>query len=123
MAGERKVFNSKRKQGSIPFDLDTDDGLVSYYVVKMTCAQTSDWSMFVRNNTETVTDETGKQNIVAKTSKNWKETLLSLSVVDSQYRPLAIEHFNEWTPEAVDDAYKLAEKHNFPDAEVEKKES
>lgn len=123
MAGERKVFNSKRKQGSISFDLDTDDGLVSYYVMKMTCAQTSDWTDFVKQNTEEVVGEDGKKMIQAKTTKNWKETLLSLSVVDSQYRPLAIEHFNEWTPEAVDDAYKLAEKHNFPDAEVEKKES
>lgn len=123
MAGERKVFNSKRKQGSISFGLDTDDGEVSYYVMKMTCAQTSDWTDFVRQNTEEVVGEDGKKMIQAKTTKNWKETLLSLSVVDAQYQPLSIEHFNGWTPEAVTEAYKLAEKHNFPDAEVEKKES
>jgi len=122
MAGERKVFNSKRKQGSIPFDLETDDGVISYYVMKMTCAQTSEWLDYYRANSHEVTIE-GEQRLVPNGTKNWREKLLSLSVVDSKYQPLSIEHFNEWTPEAADEAFKLANELNFPNPEVEKKDS
>jgi len=112
MAGERKVFSSKRKYGSIPFDLDTDDGIKSYFVIKMTCAQVNEWIEYVRDNSEKGAD--GKPTWIPKTTKNMKETLLSLAVVDHEYKELPVSHFNGWTEDAVSSAYELADQHNFP---------
>lgn len=122
MAGERKIFDSKRKQGSISFDVDTDDGILSYHVMKMTCAQVTEWHDYtVANTHKEIID--GKEEVVKNSSKNWMEKLLSLSVVDAQYQPLSIEHFNEWTVKTVNDVFTMVNDFNFPQAEVEKKES
>ena len=121
---ERKTIISKRKHGSVSFTLETDDGSKTYYVLKMTCLQVSQWMDFVRENSKEIIDsETGKKNWMPKSAVNWKETLLSLAVVDNEYRPLSIEHFNDWTQDAVEEAYKLADSHNFSEMAVEKKES
>lgn len=112
MSAERKVFNSKRKYGSIPFDVETDDGIKSYFIIKMTCSQVNDWIECLRENSQK--DSDGKVTWIPKSAKNMKETLLSLSVVDHEYKELPVSHFNAWTEETVAGVYEMADAHNFP---------
>lgn len=114
---EPKRFQSKRKSNAIPFEVETDEGIKSYFIVKLTCAQVTEWYDFVRERQK---QEKDRGYSVAK---DFKETFLSLAVVDQEYKPLTVSSFNElgWTEEVVSSVYDDANELNFP--EFEKKES
>lgn len=107
---EPKRFQSKRRADAIPFEVETDEGIRYYFILKLTCAQATIWYDFVRER-EKAEKERGYSSLTG-----FKEFLLSLAVVDQSYKPVTIEHFAEsgWTEEVVSSVYDDVVELNFP---------